>query len=45
LRLNQEKKRFLDGIKVFACNLRAEMGWSLAKTPLVADSPAPVEPD
>ena len=26
LRLNHEKKRCLDGIKVFACNLRAEMG-------------------
>ena len=26
LRLNHEKKRFLDGIKVFVCNLRAEMG-------------------
>jgi hypothetical protein len=26
LRLNYEKKRFLDGIKVFVCNLRAQMG-------------------
>lgn len=26
LRLNHEKKRFLDSIKVFVCNLRAEMG-------------------
>jgi hypothetical protein len=26
LRLNHEKRRFLDGIKVFVCNLRAEMG-------------------
>jgi hypothetical protein len=26
LRLNHEKKRFLDGIKVFVCNLRVEMG-------------------
>jgi hypothetical protein len=25
LKLNHEKKRFLDGIKVFACNLQAEM--------------------
>lgn len=31
LRLNHEKKRFLDGIKVFACNLRAEMGRMLLK--------------
>ena len=25
LKLNHEKKRFLDGIKVFACNLRKEL--------------------
>lgn len=31
LRLNHEKKRFLDGIKVFVCNLRAEMGRMLLK--------------
>jgi len=31
LRLNYEKKRFLDGIKVFVCNLRAEMGRILLK--------------
>ena len=31
LRLNYEKKRFLDGIKVFVCNLRAEMGRMLLK--------------
>lgn len=31
LRLNHEKKRFLDGIKVFAYNLRAEMGRRLLK--------------
>jgi hypothetical protein len=31
LRLNHEKKRFLDGIKVFACNLRVEMGRMLLK--------------
>lgn len=31
LRLNHEKKRFLDGIKVFVCNLRAEMGRMLFK--------------
>jgi len=31
LRLNHEKKRFLDGIKVFVCNLRAEMGRLLLK--------------
>jgi len=31
LRLNHEKKRFLDGIKVFACNLRAEVGRMLLK--------------
>ena len=31
LRLNYEKKRFLDGIKVFVCNLRAEMGRLLLK--------------
>jgi len=31
LRLNHEKKRFLDGIKVFVCNLRAEMGQMLLK--------------
>jgi hypothetical protein len=30
-RLNHEKKRFLDGIKVFVCNLRAEMGRMLFK--------------
>ena len=31
LRLNHEKKRFLDGIKLFVCNLRAEMGRMLLK--------------
>ena len=31
LRLNHEKKRFLDGIKVFVGNLRAEMGRMLLK--------------
>jgi transposase len=31
LRLNHEKKRFLDTIKVFVCNLRAEMGRMLLK--------------
>ena len=31
LQLNHEKKRFLDGIKVFVCNLRAEMGRMLLK--------------
>jgi transposase len=31
LRLNHEKKRFLDGIKVFVCNLRAEMGRMVLK--------------
>jgi hypothetical protein len=31
LRLNHEKKRFLDSIKVFVCNLRAEMGRMLLK--------------
>ena len=31
LRLNHEKKRFLDAIKVFVCNLRAEMGRMLLK--------------
>jgi hypothetical protein len=31
LRLNHEKKRFLDGIKVFVCNLRVEMGRMLLK--------------
>ena len=31
LRLNHEKKRFLDGIKVFVCNLRAEMCRMLLK--------------
>ena len=28
---NHEKKRFLDAIKVFVCNLRAEMGRMLLK--------------
>jgi len=31
LRLNHEKKRFLDSIKVFVCNLRAEVGRMLLK--------------
>jgi Transposase protein len=31
LRLNHEKKRFLDTVKVFVCNLRAEMGRLLLK--------------
>lgn len=31
LRLNHEKKRFLDGSKVFVCNLRSEMGRRLLK--------------
>lgn len=31
LRLNYEKKRFLDGIKVSVCNLRAQMGRLLLK--------------
>jgi transposase len=31
LRLNHEKKRFLDAIKVFVCNVRAEMGRMLLK--------------
>src|SRR6266550_8116105 len=31
LKLNHEKKRFLDCIKVFACNLRAEMCHLLLK--------------
>jgi hypothetical protein len=31
LRLNHEKKRFLDAIKVFVCNLRAEMARMLLK--------------
>jgi len=31
LRLNHEKKRFLDGVKVFVCNLRAEMGRMVLK--------------
>jgi len=31
LKLNHEKKRFLDGIKVFVCNLKAEMGRLLLK--------------
>jgi hypothetical protein len=31
LRLNHEKKRFLDAIKVFVCNVRAEMGSMLLK--------------
>jgi hypothetical protein len=31
LKLNHEKKRFLDGIKVFACNLQAEMCRRLLK--------------
>lgn len=31
LRLNHEKKRFLDAIKVFVCNLRAEVGRMLLK--------------
>jgi hypothetical protein len=31
LRLNHEKKRFLDCIKVFVCNVRAEMGRMLLK--------------
>ena len=31
LRLNHEKKRCLDGIKVFVCNLRTEMGRMMLK--------------
>jgi hypothetical protein len=31
LRLNHDKKRFLDSIKVFVCNLRAELGRRLLK--------------
>jgi transposase len=44
LKLNHEKKRFLDGIKVFVCNLKAEMcrlllkhyGWEKEVVPALA---------